>query len=1115
MADARAFRVDSRSQLIGGPRALGEVGDWMLENDKVRFVIQDSGFSRGFGVYGGALIDADIVRPQTMLGDSSGAEGHDNFGEMFPAFFLQALEPKPFGPRNNRLPPIAVESNDDGSATVIVRGYGADFLALTKTFNELLLNDNRNDPQLEYETRYTLRPGASYLEISTKITNVRLKAEPMKFPGADQGVPVPLGDVMLFGAGNKVFLPHEAGFDIRYRLEHAYADGGFTYPALPGLVADFVASESEHVSYALMAAPPEAPTTSYPGSLADQFDGAKDTSVHIPFIASAFTGVFQANPPDELPQGESFTFTRYFMVGDGDVASVAKIAYDLMDVETGEVEGRVLQTQTNQPLDHGRVVFLDESGKKVSATNTTEEGRFKADLPPGTYLVQVVAKHRNLPEPTRIEVKAGESAFADLNVDAPAIARVSIVDAELGAVPGKATLVGTADVSRKGMRAQDWLFDLSLGESWHYTDFVTDTDDPATRQYVEAFAYATADGAVDVVGRPGTYELWVSRGPEMNPVKKTVTLKAGETTFVEAKLEHAFETPGYVSADFHLHSQFSLDSDHSVEDRLLSYAGEGLEFAVSTDHNFVVDYAPLVTKLGLDRVMGSAIGLELTTLDRGHFNGFPLRHDAIGLEPTNQNDRTEPHPFTKYSNTIASRTFGSFEWARATPGEIFDSMRALHPEGMQKDDVVVQINHPRAPIMGYFGEFGVDQETLAVNGNSLVGGLSEAPDHFKPENFSWDFDAIEVFNGKEFEVLHNYRVPEGVTVDPVTMCPVVPGEPVREWQDPANCVPGEIAYPGVVDDWFALLSTGQRVVGLANSDSHHPNKNEPGTPRSYVRVRDDRPDQVTARDISAGVKSGQVLMTNGPFVEVEVEGTTKGGMSDTVSVDGTATVRVRVQTASHVEVDELTAYVVSWDSSTATVDVAPTTVAYDAANDGTWVTIPVDVPRDGFLVVRATGSKSLFPVIYPEEVPPLEFNDVIAAVGGSLGLGTPPEALQPGLLYQTTPYALTNPVWLDGDGDGELAGLRPDPRSVEARVVADRVQKRRLARAVKPVQNVAGPIDLHHHGIEGALERAPSWMARMPKAKLRELEHHLPAYLWPSEHPADARRIFLQFMCQR
>src|SRR5688500_16200286 len=135
---ARCVKVTSRAELIGGPRALGEVGDFLLENDKVRFIVQDQGFSRGFGVFGGALLDADLVRPEAGRGDSTGGKGKDNFGEMFPAFFLQAIEPREVDDPNapgQKLPGIELESAGGRAppAALVARGTGDDFVDLTPT----------------------------------------------------------------------------------------------------------------------------------------------------------------------------------------------------------------------------------------------------------------------------------------------------------------------------------------------------------------------------------------------------------------------------------------------------------------------------------------------------------------------------------------------------------------------------------------------------------------------------------------------------------------------------------------------------------------------------------------------------------------------------------------------------------------------------------------------------------------------------------------------------------------------------------------------------------------------------------------------------------------------
>src|SRR6266566_3505508 len=88
---AVARQIQSRADLIGGPSALGEIGDYLLGNDQIRVVIQGEGFSRGIGLFGGSLIDADLVRP-ALSGDVNGGRGQDAFSEMFPAFFMRAMK---------------------------------------------------------------------------------------------------------------------------------------------------------------------------------------------------------------------------------------------------------------------------------------------------------------------------------------------------------------------------------------------------------------------------------------------------------------------------------------------------------------------------------------------------------------------------------------------------------------------------------------------------------------------------------------------------------------------------------------------------------------------------------------------------------------------------------------------------------------------------------------------------------------------------------------------------------------------------------------------------------------------------------------------------------------
>ena len=149
-----ARRVATRVDLVGGPSALGELGDFVLENNKIRIVIQDKGFSRGFGVYGGSLIDADRARviPE---GNTSGGRGQDQFGELFPAALLQALVPDKVEVLN--------DGSDGQEARIKVSGYGGDFLSLSKVVNRAALGSHAIESPADLLNAETLRgrPGHS------------------------------------------------------------------------------------------------------------------------------------------------------------------------------------------------------------------------------------------------------------------------------------------------------------------------------------------------------------------------------------------------------------------------------------------------------------------------------------------------------------------------------------------------------------------------------------------------------------------------------------------------------------------------------------------------------------------------------------------------------------------------------------------------------------------------------------------------------------------------------------------------------------------------------------------------------------------------------------------
>jgi hypothetical protein len=76
----------------------------------------------------------------------------------------------------------------------------------------------------------------------------------------------------------------------------------------------------------------------------------------------------------------------------------------------------------------------------------------------------------------------------------------------------------------------------------------------------------------------------------------------------------------------------------------------------------------------------------------------------------------------------------------------------------------------------------------------------------------------------------------------------------------------------------------------------------------------------------------------------------------------------------------------------------------------------------------------MFPVLSPTEFPPLDATVIISALSAGLDLSTLPIAsnLKPARTHISTPYAITNPIWIDIDGNGWTPPETPLPRKTLA-----------------------------------------------------------------------------------
>ncbi len=200
----------------------------------------------------------------------------------------------------------------------------------------------------------------------------------------------------------------------------------------------------------------------------------------------------------------------------------------------------------------------------------------------------------------------------------------------------------------------------------------------------------------------GSYDIYVSRGPEWDvSVNRKVQIGQQGATLT-ARLRHVVDTTGWLSADFHVHAAPSPDSIVPLTHRIIEFVADGIDMIVSTDHNAVTSYAPSIRQLGLEALITSALGDELTTNGWGHFGAFPLPQDR------------------------ARAGQGAILVRGHNAKEIFANVRENAPAAL------IDVHHPRLDSeVGYF----------------IVGEFDPHSDRAGRPGFSFDFDAIEVLNG--------------------------------------------------------------------------------------------------------------------------------------------------------------------------------------------------------------------------------------------------------------------------------------------------------------------------------------------------------------------------------
>jgi hypothetical protein len=122
----------------------------------------------------------------------------------------------------------------------------------------------------------------------------------------------------------------------------------------------------------------------------------------------------------------------------------------------------------------------------------------------------------------------------------------------------------------------------------------------------------------------GEYVVYAGRGFEYSLDSIPLSLKPGDVVRKTLRIRREVDTKGYVSCDTHIHTlTYSGHGDASVDEQMLTIAGEGIELPIATEHNRQIDYHAAAVKQQVRKYFTPVVGNEVTT-SVGHFNVFPV-----------------------------------------------------------------------------------------------------------------------------------------------------------------------------------------------------------------------------------------------------------------------------------------------------------------------------------------------------------------------------------------------------------------------------------------------------------------------------------------------------------
>jgi hypothetical protein len=558
---------------------------------------------------------------------------------------------------------------------------------------------------------------------------------------------------------------------------------------------------------------------------------------------------------------------------------------------TDQLHAGVPQVVGRTPVGEAAVHIDLADGTPFTHVRPDAQGRFAVRIPEGTYSLRVV-------QPGGQETVQGFNVGkgdVDLGaIDTPKPTRIRLPQG----APMRLVFRGLEDTEDP-----DLLDDL--------TGYTVDSGEGAAPLHIVSDVHLAgiASDPTSIAVSPGTYLVYATRGPEFSLEKTKLRIAAGETVELAiAPPSRVVETPGWVAADLHVHSAPSFDSIISPARRAVSFAAEGGEILVSTEHDNLFDYAPVIDGLGLRGRLVSVMGVEVTSevstwrtpYTIGHANAFPFPRDPLAFRrgaPANEGRRWREVLYD----------------LRSAPGER-----------------VVQLNHPRFGDRFFQGAEAWDELPDSIEPQCYL-------DHMGPA--ARPFDASQPLASAHNSVL--------IEPDPVTG--------LRDIDFDAMEVMNRVAEGRRANhrEWTALLAQGERLTGTANSDSHGEHQ-VVAMPRNMVLLPSDEVPLFDEAAFIAAVRGGRLFGTSGPMVFADLNGV---GLGEMYSADA-GVLRARVDAADWV------------GASSLRVSVNGILTHEQPVAPGDVVELELSFSKDGFVLVEVEGEAGEdYRAVYPAHRP--------------------------------------------------------------------------------------------------------------------------------------------------